>query len=578
MLLRSSLMLGFAAGMLGLPCGGLAAERASVTAAASALPVALPPFIVEEPTKGPPWRYAEAMGYEVLSRCSDATTKRVVEAHYRLHQLLEEVLPPELQLKLSVPRTLILYDEELQPAASKEVIAHMLRTPAGPEPASPAPFPGARGLRANVPVPQFSFLPNLRLWDRDAMSVFMIVRREDFDADRLSLTPDYISYRLKNRLPTLPPWFHSGFISFFGHTTFESRGLVTEPLSWLSPVETAAVKTDPQTAPPLLPLDDFFAARVGPPDPAASFDPVRRWQAQAELFLRWGLDSEKGTRRQALWRFVDLSSRRGASEALFQECFALDYAAAQTELAAYLPQAVRRTLRFRQVRVKKLPPLALRNATDSELGRIKGDWERLEIAYVKAIAPVLAQKYLDQARRTLQRAYERGARDSELLAVMGLCEVDAGEETAAREYLETAALLGPMRPRAWYELARLRLAEFRTLPGQTEHRITAEQAAAVLRPLFTARESDPPLPEVYELIAEVWENCAVAPNRGHLLVLDEGVRFFPRQSSLVYRAAELNLRNGFQPAAIELVTLGLNGAGDEATRQQFLRLQDQVAK
>jgi hypothetical protein len=325
-------------------------------------------------------------------------------------------------------------------------------------------------------------------------------------------------------------------------------------------------------------LADFFAARLGPSDPAASFDPVRRWQAQAELFVRWGLDSENGTRRQALWRFVELSSRRGASEALFQECFALDYAAAQIELAAYLPQAVRRTLRFRPARLKKLPPLALRNATDSELGRIKGDWERLEIAYVKAIAPELAQKYLDQARRTLQRAYERGARDSGLLAVLGLCEVDAGEDVAAREYLETAALLGPMRPRAWYELARLRLAEFRTLAGQTENRITPEQAAAVLRPLFTARESDPPLPEVYELIAEVWENCAVAPTRGHLLVLDEGVRFFPRQSSLVYRTAELNLRYGYHAHAAELVALGLNGSVDEPTRAAFQSMQQQLTR
>lgn len=572
------MLIGLVAGVIGLPLSSPAADRASAPVVASATPIALPPFIVEEPTKGPPWRYTEAMGYEVLSRCNDATTKRVVEAHYRLHQLLEEVLPPELQLKLSVPRSLILYDEELQPAASKEVIARMLRTPAGSAPALPVPFMGGRRSGGIGAVPQFSFLPNLRLWDRDAMTVFMIVRREDFDAERLALTSDYISYRLKNRLPTLPPWFQSGFISFFGNTTFESRGLVTEPLMWLSAADTAAVKSDPKTAPPLLPLEDFFAARLGPRDPAASFEPVRRWQAQAELFVRWGLDSKNGTRRTAFWRFVEISSRRGVSEALFRECFALDYATAQTELAAYLPQAVRRTLRFRPARLKKLPPLALRNATDSELGRIKGDWERLEIAYVKTIAPELTQKYLDQARRTLQRAYERGARDSGLLAVMGLCEIDAGEDAAAREYLETAALLGPMRPKAWYELARLRLAEFRARAVETENRITTEQAAAVLRPLFTARESDPPLPEVYELIAEVWEACAVAPNRGHLLVLDEGIRFFPRQSSLVYRAAELNLRNGFQPAAIELVTLGLSGASDDATRQRFLALQEQLAK
>src|SRR5256885_312432 len=69
--------------------------------------VALPPFIVEEASKGPPWRYAEIPGYEILSRCSDATTREVVEVHWRLHQLLAEILPERLQVKLTVPRALI---------------------------------------------------------------------------------------------------------------------------------------------------------------------------------------------------------------------------------------------------------------------------------------------------------------------------------------------------------------------------------------------------------------------------------------------------------------------------------------
>src|SRR5687768_6615231 len=149
-------------------------------------PVALPPFIVEEATRGPPWRYAEFDGYEILSRCSDAVTRRVVETHYQLHQLLADILPPQLQVKMSVPRALILYDEELQPAASKEVIARMLRN-SDPPPEFPG-LPGRGGFRVPASVERYSFLPNLRLWDRDSMAVFMIVRRDDFDANRLSLT------------------------------------------------------------------------------------------------------------------------------------------------------------------------------------------------------------------------------------------------------------------------------------------------------------------------------------------------------------------------------------------------------
>lgn len=553
------------------------ASYAAQPGAKSDVPVALPPFIVEEPTKGPPWRYTQAMGYEVLSRCNDATSRRVIEAHDRLHQLLAEVLPVELQLKLTVPRALILYDEELQPAASKEVIARMLQRPTAPVPLNLGNIGGRGGVRTVSPAPAFSFLPNLRLWDRDSMSVFMIVRRDDFDDARLALTLDYVSYRLKNRVPTLAPWFLSGFMSFFRHTRFERRELMTDPMVWISPSHTVAVKTDPKTAPTFQSLADFLTVALRPVDPTAGYTPIQHWQAQSELFVRWGLDPQGGARKAAFWRFVELSARREASEALFQECFGFDFVAAEAQLAAYLPEAVRRTVRFRP-QLKKLPPLVFRNATDSELGRIKGDWERLEIGYVKQHAPELADKYIEQARRTLQRAYERGVRDADLLAVLGLCEVDAGAEAAAREYLETAAVLGPIRPRAWYELARLRFAELRQDATQKDGRLTANQAVTVLRPLFSARESEPPLPEVYELIADVWAHCETPPTRGHLGVLDEGVRLFPRRSSLVHRAAELNLRNGYHVHAAELVEVGLNGAIDETMRTKFEQLQQQVPR
>ena len=57
-----------------------------------------------------------------------------------------------------------------------------------------------------TPTRRYSFLPNLRLWDRDSMTVFMIVRRDDFDGDRLALTHDYVSFMVKSRMPTLPAW------------------------------------------------------------------------------------------------------------------------------------------------------------------------------------------------------------------------------------------------------------------------------------------------------------------------------------------------------------------------------------
>lgn len=122
----------------------------------------------------------------------------------------------------------------------------------------------------------------------------------------------------------------------------------------------------------------------------------------------------------------------------------------------------------------KLPPLALRLATDGEIARIKGDWERLEINYVRQRYPDLATKYIEQARRTLLRAYDRNDRDPRLLAVLGLCEVDAGNDAGARDYLETAARLEIVRPRVWLELARLRLADYLAAPAVAENSARAK--------------------------------------------------------------------------------------------------------
>jgi hypothetical protein len=539
--------------------------------------VALPPFIVEEPTRGPPWRYAEIAGYEILSRCNDGVTRRVVEAHFQLHQLLAEILPPSLQVTMSVPRAFILYDEELQPAASKEVISRMLRTAPELPPQDFPMAPGRGGFRAPASRPRYSFLPNLRLWDRDSMAVFMIVRRDDFNAGQLSLTHDYVTFLVRSRVPQLPLWFVHGFLSLHQEMRYEGRRLTLDPLQWISEEHTDQLKKDPKSAPPMLPLEDFLSHRLEPRDPAATHDPVRTWQSQAALFVRWGLDANGGALRARFLKFVEQSAVHGAGAATFLECFGFELAEAEAQLSAYLPRAVRRTIHFRPAKPARLPPLPLRNASDGQIARIKGDWERLEVPYVKAISPELAPKYLEQARRTLKRAYDRGERDPRLLAIMGLCEGDAGNDPGARAYLEAATRIGPIRPRANFELARLRFAEFSANPAGSSGGFSVSQAADVLRPLFAARAEPPPLPEVYQLIADVWSRTDTTPTRGHLAVIDEGVRLFPRQTELVVRGAELNLRHGFLQHAAAFIDLGLRIADSDETRARITALQQQLA-
>ena len=536
--------------------------------------VTLPPFIVEEASKGPPWRYTEMPGFEILSRCRDRTTRELALAHYRLHRLLELLLPERLQLAFAAPKAIIFYDEALQPAASQEVIASMMRRATKEQ----APVDlgaldlGRFGLRGapSASSRRISFLPNLRLWDRDEMAVFAIVRDGGYDADRLVLTGDYVSYLLLNRTPALPWWFVSGVLRLYELTDYESKALTIHPITWISEEETDAVKHEPKTATAPLPLAEFFSS--GPPAATPENEARRKlWIAQGTLFLRWALDGRTPAQREAFFEFV-VHATTGVTPAAFQRCFGVDFAAADVQLAAYLPTAVRKTVTLRPAHPLVPPPIELRDASEVDIARIKGDWERLEVGFVRAHTPELTDKYLEQARRTLHRAYDRDGRDPRLLAALGLCECDAGDDAAAREFLEAAARLGPLRPRAGYELARLRLAAAAAKPEGAGDRLSVDQVKSVFTPLFAVREAAPPLPEVYELIAKVWACSAVPPTRGHLAVLDEGVRLFPRHSSLVYQTAALFADNGFPAEGAEYVRLGVLFTADAAERERFTSL------
>jgi hypothetical protein len=547
---------------------------ASAAGAPEPRTVTLPPFVVEEPAQPLPWRYAEVAGMEVLSCCSDRLTRALIANHHRLHALLGELLPPTLQLRMSGPRLLLFVDSARQPPTSQEVVAHMALTAAEQDKLQDAVVPLDDGrLRRRPPTPRYSFLPNLRLWDRDAQALFAIVKESEFEPNRVALTPDYVAYILRNRVPALPPWFISGVLTLFARATFSEDTLTLERLDWLSETGAAALRTGPAANRALLPLADFFAGELSQADPALG-EGLSLWQAQAALFIRWGLAGRGAPRRAALWKFAERAAVESVTEALFKECFGLDFADARQQLTAHLPEAMRERLALRPAQRPRLPDPGLRPATDVEIARIKGDWERLEIAFVKAQFPPLAQKYVEQARRTLMRAYDRGSRDPRLLEVIGLCELDAGNAAAARDFLEDAAARSKtLRPRAWLELARLRFAAAGAPGVDGGLRLTPEQAGAVLTPLAAARAQEPPLPEVYTLIAEVWAAGTHAPPPDQLAVLEQGVQLFPRHTELVYRTAELNVRHGFTDTARWLITLGLTLAPDAAARARFEALQ-----
>ncbi|MBI5380416.1 MAG: hypothetical protein HZA31_00810 [Opitutae bacterium] len=535
-------------------CGArLAAEES--TPATSERIVELPPLLVEE-SKAPPWHYVAVTGAEFLSRCKDDTTEEFVCGWLRAQDLLKRILPPEFHCQMSVPHTLLLYSQSLKSSVSREVINEMV--------AQERQRPKARRRPDAIGV-----MPNMRLNDRDAWASFVFLD-EKRAPEIITCTSYHVLFVLDMRTPQLPPWFISGFVQLFEDVEFLRDALRVNPTRWLSDETTKAILLDPDFPRALLPMQELLATapRITDKDP----DWQRQlWRSQAALFIRWALDKKAPQRAAGFWKFVSRTCTEPLTEALFQECFGMDFADARDRLSDYLPTALRQSQLFPGEKFTP-PPIKLRPATDSEIARIKGDWERLEIGYVQRRFPALVEKYRDQAQHTLERSYNLGARDPRLQAALGLFHCDTKNPAMAREYLEAAVAARVTRPRAYYELAQLYLREVLAAPAGTNGKLSGAQAAPILELLLTARAQSPQLPEIYLLIGAIWERCADAPTAYHLAIMEEGARLFPRHPSLGALAALQLIRNGQTDRAAALIDFGLSFALVPESRALFEKL------
>lgn len=314
----------------------------------------------------------------------------------------------------------------------------------------------------------------------------------------------------------------------------------------------------------LIPFDKFFAVTADAP---VARNPLgnNQWAKQAYAFVHLCLYGRNGRYLPAFTQFIQRLDREPASEALFQECFKKSYKDMLQELRGYISFTDHKYTIFKLKpggRPLGGEPVTLREATQSEVGRIKGDAQQLA-------------GRTEGALFTYRVAYARGERDPALLASLGQAEAGAGQTERAHTLLETAAKSGLSRPSAHVELARLRLAAAKAKPAGSAGRLDDAQLATVLDPLFKARQLPPALPQTHETIAEAWLAGATPPKPEQLAVLVEGLRLFPSDNPQFYRLAELYLRLGDHANAARVARAGLRLAPDDqakATFEQFLAI------
>ena len=511
------------------------------------------------------WRYTKITGFEVLSNASDRDTKQLLADFEKFQQAVR-----------------LLWPAPLKPVAAATIIL------CGRDNKFDAFLPAGT-------TPEGSVTPSLFLRNREQVSIIVDVQAQhvtvsdpialsatggasvEYEVDHYrQLYREYVHYLLSQGEVRPPAWLEEGLAQIIMDIELTSRSLVYGKIDTFrgsatggSPME--AGENDASVASAVvgeqpfnvvlqyrkfIPFAQFLSLTHDSPEARSPLGNTL-WAKQAYAFVHFCLFGENLRHKEGLIAFVGRLAREPLSEALFKDCFKIGYADMEKQLRAYLRYTKHK---YQQYDLKPSDRLTaatieLGAATAGQVGLVKGDALRLaghaEAAY---------SEYL--------MAYQRGNREPAILAGLGAL---APNSTLAGKFTDGAVQSGVTRPSAYVTQARLRLTEFKAEPGP-DGKLTQPQVAAVLTPLFKARDYPPRLPETYETIAEVWTLSSVAPKPEHLAVLDEGVRQFPRQSDLLYRVAKLYQQAGATPTATAIIQLGLRFATDPAARARLEEL------
>lgn len=559
-------MIGWLPVRTGLLLLGLAAARAAdpaPRAAENAIPIELPPMFVEGRTYREPWRYVRVENTEYLSLCAPSVTRSFAGARERMMQIVGTLIPAEFLAPAEVPSVHVLFSQKDRQLMSEALVQEMMKGARR----APSGAPPGRGRR-------FDFAPNMRLNDRDTYAVFAYIDELEFDARELIIASDQIRFMLERRTPLLPAWLIEGIEGVYRDASFTVRPITLRPFTWVSRADTAALRLDSEYPRALLPAGEMFAndALRG----AANAHPrrVAALRSQVALFLRWALDPAHEA-RGAFWKFAARAAEEPVTEPMFEECFGFGYAELRDRLSDYLPRAVAEPLHLPVGRLPPAPHPEVRPATREEVSRLRGEWERLAVAYIARHQPEFRDHYVQQARATFAQSSGRRNVDPRVWAGLGLLELDAGGEDRALEHLEAALAEGVARPRVLHEVARLRFAT--GVRGQPANRVFSEaELRPVLEPLRRAARQAPLLPEVFGLMAEAWVRCRTAPPPADLVLLQEGARHFLRRPEVCYRIALVLARHGHRAEARAILVAGREHVLEEAALRQFDQLRAAV--
>ncbi len=589
-----------------LRCAGLALLAAVLAAASVAEKpspfdevVALPEFRVISERPLPPrenWSYVKLGNFEVLSSVSERTTREFVR-NLRDFQIVLGNISHHMLIRAELPVMMILCGR-----------AGQFQSLAG------ARWPQSTAARATSLVRDNELAAIIVDYDaqpfgEEIMYITsettgrhlqpVVARRPIHTIDEF--VRQYIHLSLSQMSQPLPPWAAEGIANIYSDIEYNNTwiqigvpksfrneyqvesvfassaqgGGLRDPFSYGSSgfdlmnsgfeagfMPTASVYVAPM---PIMPIERMLALNYDSPDFRDGGETAREaWRKQVTAFVHMCLYGRNGRYKQGFVQFTSRPAGQPPAEAFFKECFGLGYQAMALELRSYTEFTDYKTTVFQARKGENIlapkPQIQPRPATDGEIGRIKGETLRLGGRE-------------DAARNEFVIAYLRGDRDPQLLGSLGLMARLRRDEPRAQTYLEAvaAAPVTIPRPRAYLEIARLRLARYEAAhPGRP---LDGAALTQVLTPLLAGQKLPQQLVEIYLEIGKAWANTRVAARRDDLAVMEQGMGYFPQNGRLILVTAALFLQHGFTAEASSLIMGTLEATRDPEMKAQLEKLQ-----
>lgn len=579
--------------------------------------VVLAPFVVSGEKR--PWLYASLPKFEILTRASEERTHNLLLCYVRSWLVENAVIPKEWLRDSPIPYTMIIDDTDPQGPAPSMV-------PALTKTENYDAFGWSFRERRFTPSMVDKYSTPLTGWIH-ATDDDTAVLGANLYGDIFMVTAPTRLDRLDRYVPGLPRWMVAGLAGRFGLFADRTNPVVafivstrtewTAPrdvaifrgIRWISTAETKRLGRNLGTAEvPFIPLQEFFSESPPPPEQRAL------WESEAGLLVRWGLLGTNGRvsseRRAQFVKFVERQRSEPVTEKMLIECFGYGYAAMERELKAYLRKTLGMEIQFKMdnVPVEVRKAVAFSPATPDQVGRIIGDWQRMQGMSLRNSQPTQAKAFFDAADQTLRRAWLRdpqlvlgpsseamagkgdlatalsasqisaaGIPNPDFLAVCGLYEYEIGEYKLARDLLEIAVSSHTTRPQAYLLLAELRFREAVAQPEGKNGDLSIAQATyvlQVLKPALPPASSSRP----WRLMVDTLTRCESTPSAANLDMIVKGTAQCPRDASLQLDTARLCLKAGERERAIEVIDKAFPLAVDEKVRSEFQQLRDSIRK